>query len=515
MGVLQTFTGWLGKVAGTTPDPADDFYYEPIAPTGDAGIRVTPDIALKASAVYACVKVLAETIATLPLNIMRETPDGRVKANDHPIAELVRFQPNSWQTAVEFWEMMILHAALRGTGYAEIVPGARGAVDQLKPLHTDRVRPERLRDGTWRFKATNEQTGETRTFLQEELFRIPGMSSDGIQGMRAIDLAADAIGLGMAADRYAGRVFRNNLNIGTALIHPKKLSPDAQKNLIDALMRRFAGAHNAHRPMVLWEDMKVQQVGQTAEQAQLIEARKWQIGEIARFWRIPLHMLGIDDQTNRSTVEEQSLNFVRYTLRPWVKRIEQAARRDLIVAKGTYMLDFNMEGLLRGNAAARAGYFSAALGASGRAAWMTPNEIREIEGKNRSDDPRADVLGGMLPQEATPAQNSGQAMIEAQPSAADKLVRKETVAIRKATQRFAGDVDGLQDWIRAFYGGHVSSVMDALGIPKEAARAYCEHQRDMALQAGDLDALLNHWESNLASEINRTLEAKGYAGATA
>ncbi|KKM58431.1 hypothetical protein LCGC14_1549340, partial [marine sediment metagenome] len=338
---------WRGlSFRAGTPGPTDDFWYETPSRMSQAGMRITPDLALKSSALYAVVRVLAETMATMPLQMFRDLGErGREPAPDHPLDEIIRFQPNSWQTAVEFWEMMMFHAVLRGTGYAQIVPGRRGAIDQLWPLHTDRVRVERLKDQSLRFRVSNPHTGVEQVLLQEEIFRIPGLSSDGVTGIRVVDLAADAIGLGLAADTYAGRVFSNRLNIGGFLIHPGKLSPEAQKGLVNALMEKAAGAENAHRPVVLAEGFKFERGVETARNSQLLEARKYQVAEIARFFRVPLHMLDIDDQTNRSTVEAQAIDFVKYTLRPWGRRIEQAIRRDLIIAKRTYSAKYNMNAL--------------------------------------------------------------------------------------------------------------------------------------------------------------------------
>jgi len=494
--------GVLSPRAGDTPGPGADWWYQDVGNGGrnQAGVVVSPDVALKASAVYACVKVLAETISTLPLQMYRELGDaGRTPASDHPLDEVIRYQPNAWQTAVEFWEMMILHAALRGAAYAEIVPGARGAVDQLKPLHTDRVQVEQMADGSLRYQVTNPKTGQRRTLLQEEVLRIPGMSSDGIRGLRVVDLASEAIGLGMAADAYAARVFSNKLNIGGYLVHPGKLGPEAQKNLIQALVERFAGIGNFHRPMVLQEGMQFHKATMDAKEAQLLEARKWQIGEVARYWRVPLHMLGVDDQTNRSTVEAQAIDFVKYTLRPWIKKIEQAIRRDLIVARTTYSAKYNLEGLLRGDSAARSTYFAAALGASGRAAWMNPNEVRAIEGLNPSDDPRANLLGGMMP--AT----GGASAAGHSPG---RLVYKEIAAVRKATMRHADDAEAFRSWVGAFYGGLVSDVMKALDVDNTAARAYCAHAKGEVLAADDVEGLLDRWQASRVQEIERTLDTE-------
>jgi len=490
------------------PRAGDDFWYTPYGNGRNAaGVIITPDLALKASAVYACVKILAEIIGSLPCEVFRQRSDGGLEpARSHPLNEIVRWQPNDTQTAIDFWTMMMFHAALRGTAYAEIKPGARGAVDQLIPLHTDRVTPECLPDGSLRFKVSNPHTGEMRTLLQEEVFRIPGLSSDGIKGLRAVDIAAEAIGLGMAADSYAARVFSNKLNIGGFLVHPGKLSEEAQKNLIQRLMERFAGIDNAHRPIVLQEGLKFEKASMDAEQAQLLDARKWQKREVGTFWNIPPFMLGLDDA--QGNAEQQAYDLVKYTLRPWVERIEQAVRRDLIVAKGVYLVHFDLDAVLRGIAKDRADYLSKALGSGGSPAWMTQNEARIYEGLNPVDDPRADTLGvGTNPDTSTPASNM--AADQATKARADRVVRKEIAAVRKAALRLAADPDGFRSWIKAFYGGHVSFVMETLGIAKGAAKVYCDFQRDTLLKANDTESTLDRWEANLAVEIAATLTKHG------
>lgn len=396
--------GWLNQATAAVwhafhrrradmSDPADDWWYaDAPGPANHAGVVITPDIALKGSALFACVSCLAEVIASLPCEMFALRPGGgRLPAANHPLEELLHYQPNARQTAVDFWSTLLLHAALRGTGYAEILPGPRGAVDSLESLHTDRVTPETLADRSLRFRVADPRTGTLRTLLQEEVFRVPGLSSDGVSGLRAVDLAAEDLGLGMAGDAYAARIFSNNLNLGGYLKSPKKLSPEAQKNLITQFMERLAGIRNAHRPIVLQEGLEFIQGSMVARDAQLIEARTFQIKLIAMRWRIPLFLLGMEQVG--ADAEQQVLALVKFTVRPWVRRIEQAIRRDLIVAKGAYQAKFNIEALLRGDSKARAEYFSKALGSGGAPPWLTQNEVRIVEGWNPSDDPRANALG--------------------------------------------------------------------------------------------------------------------------
>jgi HK97 family phage portal protein len=532
MGWTDRFSGIFGKQsqldrwADDLTDAIrqdDDFWYSSLGVKSKAGIRVTADLALRASAVYACVKVLAETMASLPMSVYRVLPNGdREEYNSHPIAELIRYQPNGIQTAVEFWETTVLHSALRGVGYAEIVSGPRGAVDQLKSLHADRVVTELLRDGTLRFRITDPATGANRVLLQEEMFRIPGLSSDGITGLRAVDIAADAIGLGMAADNYASRIFSNNLNMGGFLSSQKKMSPEAQRRLITRLVEMFAGGGNVGRPMILQDGMKYEKASMLASEAQLLEARKWQLLDVARFWRIPPHMLGIDDTTNRATAEEQGRNFVRYTVRPWGRRIVQAIRRDLIIAKGLYEVDYDYDDLEKGNLQARAEYISKALGAGGSPPWMTQNEARQWEGWNSRKEPWADVLsqgtnpGGAAagsnqqPQPAALVTSPPPAIEDNSPHArAMRLARKENKAFGKALLRYVGEPDSMRDWIKAFYGGHVSCVMETLDLRKNEAKVYCDFQKKEALEANDWPILLERREAELAGTIAAVLKKFG------
>ena len=532
--------GWLNNAVdrirsgfqrlAASPAPADDFWYtEYPSKSNAAGVIVTPDIALKAAAVYSCIKVLAETVASLPVAMFRETPDGgHVPAPNHPLDELIRYQPNRTQTAVEFWEMMMLHASVRGTGYAEIVPGPRGAVDQLLPLHAGRVVVETLPDKSLRFRVTDPRTGLQRVLLQEEVFRIPGLSSDGVQGLHAVDLAAEDIGLGMAADSYAARVFSNRLNIGGYLVHPGKLSNKAQRNLVKRLVERFAGIDNAHRPIVLQEGMDFKPATFGAKDSQLTEARKWQITLIAMRWRIPLYLLGIEKSGGNA--EQDALDFVKYTLRPWVRRIEQAIRRDLIIATRSFEAKFNMEALLRGDSKSRGEYFSKALGSGGSPAWMTPNEVRAIEGFNRSDQPEADRLGvGTNPKTDMPNANASGGIIVpvatamaarlwpqmlpdagmAFPAKGDdeRLVRRHVAAVRKAALRFAGDRKAFVKWAAVFFGGEVAAVARAFHIDKDTARAYCAGQEREVVKTKDINKLLARWDETGAAEIRAILSA--------
>lgn len=549
MGFWSSVGTIFGASAAATPDPTDDRYYEPVQQKSAAGIKISADSALKVAAVFRSVTILSDTIATLPLAMYKFRVDGRPDKGmdpdpNHPIADIISMAPNPRQTPADFWAMMAFHATLRGSAYAEIIPGPRGFVDRLEPIHPDRLQgpPELLSDGTLRFKILDPKTGLTRVLLQEELLRIPGLTSDGVSGLRTVELASEAIALLMAADQYAARVFSNNLNMGGFLSHPGKLSQGAADRLINKLMAKFAGAANTHRPMVLQEGMKYEKASMNAREAQLLEARKWQIGEIARYFGIPLHMLGVDDQTNRSTVEEQSLNFVRYTVKPWAEKIEQAIRRDLIIAPRRYAAVFDMDGLERGNMQARSEYMTKALGSGGSPAWLTQNEVRISEGWNPSSEKHADELAkgtnptqnGQTTQQiaalasaisvltekvtmlALPPAAAAPVSLPLDPVEPDPtsdvemrgaaLLRKEVAALRRLHIKHAGDPETFRKAVAAFYGGFVSQVAEKLDVPKEAAKAWCKRRAAMVTEAADVSAVLDEFAAE-EQQVNRETRA--------
>lgn len=302
MGLFGRFASALrpraaGVDGGALPAAHDDFWYAPVGAMTGAGIRVTPQRAIKASAVYACVSLLAEVMAAVPLHMLRKLERGREPAPNHPLEDLLASQPNDTDTAYDFWCFMHWHATLRGTAYAEIVSGPRGPVDQLIPLHPDLVTPESYGDPRrprWRYRVRTPGAGE-RVLLAEEIFRLPGLVTGGVRGMGLVDHADEAIAIALAADQYASRVFSNGLNHSYVISHPGKLSREAKDNLLSQIMKRVSGVVNLHRPLVLQEGMKAEKVSMTAKDAQMEEARKFQILELARRLRIPPHMLGITD----------------------------------------------------------------------------------------------------------------------------------------------------------------------------------------------------------------------------
>jgi HK97 family phage portal protein len=505
-GALKSGTSRLMAADGGVPPPpgpTSDFWYQPVGNRTAAGIRVTEEVAWRSSAVYSCVSLIATVVASLDLRMYKKTALGLIEAANHPVNDLIRFQANIRDTAVEFWEFMLFQAVLSNEAVAEIIPGKLGSVDQLRPLMPGKFRRVTLKDYSVRYEYDDPLSNQKRTLLQEEVFRVPGPSINAYANPSSIDLAADAVALGIASDQYAARVFSNALNIGGFFVHPAKVSEEGAKNFIKSAMERFSGAANFHRPMLLQEGIKYEKASMNASEAQMTEARKWQLGEIARRFHVPYSYLGLTDGLTKSNVEQQSLDFKNITLIPWTTRIVQAIRRDLIDAKGSYEAAYDFDSLLQGDSAARGEYSAKSLGSGGGRAWLSQNDVREREGYPRIADPKYDQIPDTnSTPTAQPAKDkaalSDGTSIE---SRVQSLVTKECTAIRKAVMRFADDVDAFRKWTAAFYSGHVSSTMEALEIDRDTAKSYCAGCRDQVLTANDVNGLLDRREESGAKEI--------------
>lgn len=360
-----------------------------------SGVNVTPETALRVSAVYASVRVLAETLAQLPVHVYQRVGKRNVLVPDHPLNMVLSRRPNDWQTSFEFFEMMQGHLALRGNCYAQIVPGPNGSVTQLIPLRPDRMKVERLDNGRLLYLFRDETGVETK-YSQDEIFHVRGMSSDGIVGQSPISLMSDPIGLTIAADKYGGTFFRNNARPSGILRADGALKPNEMDAMKQSWMAAHGGPDNAHRVAVLANGLQWQAIGMSSEDAQLLETRQFQITEIARIFRVPPHMIGDLSRSTFSNIEQQSLEFIQYTMMPWMVRWEKAIARDLIADDETYYAKFEAEGILRGDSAARSAYYRELINTG----VMTINEARELEDMEPVEYGDVNLIqGAMIPLE--------------------------------------------------------------------------------------------------------------------
>lgn len=343
-----------------------------------SGTRVTPDKAEQIAAVFACVRVLSETLASLPLVLYRRLPSGgKERATEHPLYDVLHNQPNTWQTSFEWREMMQGHLALRGNAYSIIQPGIRGNASNLVPIHPDRVKVERLITGTLRYDV-KDANGKSEYYLQDEMLHLKAFSADGITGRSPIAICKPTVGLTQAADDFGASFFGNDSRPGGVLRHPEKMAEGGAQELRDSWERLHRGRGNRHRIAVLEEGLDWKQIGVNPEEAQFLETRKLQINEIARIFRVPPHMIADLERATFSNIEQMSLEFIAFTMLPWLQRWEQVILRDLITEPEVYFAEFLVDGLLRGDTLAR--YQAHAIGRTW--GWLSANDVRGIENMN-------------------------------------------------------------------------------------------------------------------------------------
>ena len=354
--------------------------------TSAAGKNVNERSAMQMTAVYACVRILSESIAGLPLHMYRYEEDGsKTKAVEHPLYHLLHDEPNPEMTSFIFREILMRHLLLWGNAYAQIIRNGKGDIIALYPLMPNRMKVERDTKGQlyYEYQTMKEDAptmkGAVYQLDPSEVLHVPGLGFDGLVGYSPIAMAKNAIGLAIAAEEYGSKFYANGAAPSGVLEHPNVLKDPAKVR--DSWNAAFGGSSNAHRVAVLEEGMKYTPISISPNEAQFLETRKFQIDEIARIFRVPPHMVGDLEKSSFSNIEQQSLEFVKYTLNPWVCRWEQALQRALLSddEKGKYFFRFNVEGLLRGDYQSRMqGYATARQNG-----WMSANDIRELENIDR------------------------------------------------------------------------------------------------------------------------------------
>lgn len=351
-----------------------------------SGKRVNERSAMQMTAVYSCVRILSEAIASLPLNIYRYNEDGgKEKALEHPLYKLLHDEPNPEMTSFVFRETLMTHLLLWGNAYAQIIRNGKGEVIALYPLMPDRMSVERDDKGTMYYKYTKitedapTMTGTTVYLDASDVLHVPGLGFDGLVGYSPIAMAKNAIGLAIAAEEYGSKFYANGAAPSGVLEHPGTLKDPSKVR--DSWNAAFGGSANSHKVAVLEEGLKYTPISISPNEAQFLETRKFQINEIARIFRVPPHMVGDLEKSSFSNIEQQSLEFVKYTLDPWVIRWEQSLFRALLSEeeKNSYFFKLNVEGLLRGDYASRMNGYATAR----QNGWMSANDIRQLEDLDR------------------------------------------------------------------------------------------------------------------------------------
>ena len=369
-----------------------------------SGKQVTERSAMQMTAVYSCVRILSEAVAGLPLHLYRyKEGGGKEKAIDLPLYRLLHDEPNPEMSSFVFRETLMTHLLLWGNAYAQIIRNGKGEVIALYPLMPNKMRVDRDEKGSlyYEYVHTSDEAdtmkNTTVRLTPYNVLHIPGLGFDGLVGYSPIAMAKNAIGMAIACEEYGAKFFANGAAPSGVLEHPGVIK-DPQK-VREAWQSQFGGSQNANKIAVLEEGMKYTPISISPEQAQFLETRKFQINEIARIFRVPPHMVGDLEKSSFSNIEQQSLEFVKYTLDPWVMRWEQSLSRALFTdeEKKTLFFKFNVEGLLRGDYQSRMNGYATAR----QNGWMSANDIRELENMDKIPAEQGGDLylinGSMLP----------------------------------------------------------------------------------------------------------------------
>ncbi len=339
------------------------------------GIAVTTTTAMRLAACYACVRNIAEDLAKNSIHLYERVPNGKRRASTHPLYVLLNSSPNSWQTSYEFVEMLTAHALLRGNGFARVSMGLGGKVLELIPLLPSSVTIEQRDDLSIGYTYTNPN-GRQITFEQDDILHLRGLTLDGVVGNTPIQYAQETFALASAAEQHGSAMFGGRVTGPGVFETPGKLS-DAAYDRLKKSFKEEGGIDNASSPIILEQGLSWKSLGIKLSDLQFIETRKFQVEEIARLYRMPLHKIGHLERATNNNIEHQSREYVTDTLLPWARRWEQALLRDCLPEKDreTFFPAFNFNNLLRGDTQSRAALYQSLFNTGS----MSPNDIRRLE----------------------------------------------------------------------------------------------------------------------------------------
>jgi HK97 family phage portal protein len=483
------------------------FWTSSVGGRASSGINVTPETALTSSAVWACVRMISESIATMPVIVYRRRSDGgKERAPSHPLYSVLHDAPNGIQTAFAWKRVMMVHALLYGGGFSLIVPGPRGAVDTLQLIHPNNVDIESIPDGGIRYLVRGED-GIKRPVNAEDIFHLPGLSLDGTNGLSLVAYARESIGLALAAEHYSGTFYANGAEPSGILKHPGALSPQAAQNVKASWHAQHGGLEHAHEIAVLEEGMEWQSTGMTHADAELIEQLDWSAADIARFFNVPLHMIQLMTKTTSwgSGIEEMGIEFVVFSLMPWIKNWEQTIAKQLILAPQAYFCEFLVDSLMRGKLQDR----YTAYGTGRQWGWLSANDVRRLE--NMNPIPNGDQYFrplNMVDVNATQEQATQQSATIGQMQghyqlllheAATRVIRKEIVVMTKTAKRCASDADAWRAAVEEFYVDHATFVAETMRIGRREAERYAQEQVADLVENG-VSAMAD-WETRRAGDL--------------
>ena len=488
---------------------------------GTGNVTVTEEGSLALPALWACVNVLAQTIGMLPLITYRRLPnDGKTRANEHPLYDLLHLTPNTEQTSIELREMMVGHLASWGNAYAEIEADRRGRIRGLWPLLPNRMIEVARKNGRVQYKYRLE-SGEERTFADYQILHLRGLSGNGLVGYSPVRVTMQAIGLGLATEEFGARFFSNGARPGMVIRYPKSLRDEGYKRLQNSWGEDHQGLSKSHRVKILEEGAEIQTIGVPPEEAQFLQTREFQAKEIARIYRMPPHKIGIMNDATFSNIEHQSIEFVTDTIMPWLVRMEQRYTLDLLTTaeRKEIFVEHMVNGLLRGDIKAR--YEAYAIGRTW--GWLSANDILRLENMDPIDGgdiyltplnmQPAGTTGGS-PQGAAGTAAGDQAARGWMAEATQRVARREAADLRRLLPKLRrGDVDEFKAAVDGLYRELAPAAAEMMLLPMRAlglsdgevqdrAAGYVMRHRAavdgcMASDAtvAEIEALIGGWEA--------------------
>lgn len=484
--------------------PWGDFWFTPLGSRSSSGLLITPDNAMRHSAVYACIRVLSETMAMLPFLLSQVSNGKRTYVTDHWLYRLMAKRPNTFQNAFEWREMMMGHLALRGNAFNRIIANAVGEVEQLIPLHPDRVELELASDGGFRYRVRSRD-GTTEILPRGMVWHIKGLSSDGYMGLSPVELAKETIGLGLSVQEYGSRFFQNDARPGGGWIeHPTQFKNKESRDIFKESWQGAQTGVNRHKTAVLEWGMKYHDLPIKNNDSQFLETRGFQVVDICRIFRVPPHLVADLTRGTFSNIEHQSLEFMAYSMAPWAERFEASLEYNFLPDDEGWEVEYDFTNLMRGDAASRSTYYQTGINAG----WLTRNEAREAEGYeplDGLDDPLTPLnmsATGAPPRPAGSGEPPDSSSADPQSSAphlalivAERMIRKEIALVERSTGA------GAAAKVTEFYAGHARFIAEAFGGNPQAAKLWCdEHLREL-LETTDLTATLNGWKATGARRL--------------
>ncbi len=482
--------------------PGDDFWFLPIGGTSAAGVRVSPTTALSVSTLYACCLVLAQTLAMVPIHLyQRLEPRGKRRAIEHPLHRLIHMRPNRWQTSYQWRQMMQWHLALRYNAYSRIHYDATGAIDELVPMHPDRIVVERFvapnGNDTFRYHY-RPLNGREFVLTPGEVFHVRGMVSDGIEGFSPLEAQKDSIGEAIAAQRFNARRMDNDARPGGVLEWAGSFNDDEERRKFRASFQAAQSGINRGKIAVLERGMTWNEIAVKNTDLQFIEIRELKASDIAAIYRMPPHKVGLLQHATFSNIEHQGIEFKTDTMLPWFVNWEQELSIQLLTQdeQRDFFFEFLAEGLLRGDSKARGEFY----GKRFMTGSLSPNDIRELENENpvgggdryfvpvnmmpldRADDMVVSRTAESVPED----QDSRDREADERAGEAAGLVRKEIAQMRRKGRKDAA----------SFYAAHTAQVGEKLGLDETAARGYCASRLAGIQAAANLDTWLADLEEN-------------------